>query len=122
MNPDDIPIASSPAEAEQLISPQFEETMRLIEADKAAKKAEYDRYQAEKESTRTALPEEKKPLRLEYKVTGHCSCGAEPTTIMLDTDAGYFANAFCLLEQKQLLSIKVAKLPHVIMPEKKEKK
>lgn len=87
---------------------EFEQTMAMIEADKRAK-------QIQEATAKSAAPPEQpsiktQPLRLEYKFTGVDSDGHEVTTIMLDTDAGYYANAFCLVENKQIKSVRVDKL------------
>lgn len=79
----------------------FEQTMQLIEADKAKKQAELDKIRA-KHKDYVSPPAEKKPLRLEYKFFGNCSCGAEVETLEVDVGSNHFVSAFCLAERKQI--------------------
>lgn len=131
-DPQDIAVATSPQEAEALMSPQankeFEETMRLIEADKAKKKAELEKYRANQ--IPEAVPVKKEPLHLAYKFLGQDPEGHEVTTIVVDTPAGIYASAYCVQEGNQIITVPVQPIPEIkvqkegaiITVDKKEKK
>src|SRR3990167_1212531 len=111
----DIQVATSPKEVASLLNPtsvpptanEFEKTLAEIEEDKKKREEQTKELLAAQEKAKP----QPKPLQLTYKWIGNCECGEEPKTIMVDTEGGYYATAFCLKEEKQLKSFKVDKLP-----------
>lgn len=104
---------------QQDVNPAFLQTLKEIEEDQK-KKSENANKNLAPDGTELKLPE-LKPLELVYKWEGNCpKCRGVVETIMIDTEAGYFAICFCL-KDKQIKSMKVAKLENAIIQPKKEK-
>lgn len=119
---EDIQIVTSPDEVASLIDPTamdptFAQTLAEIEASK--KKKEEDAVKlaelAEKSKPKA------QPLRLEYKFTGNCECGAEATTLIIEnpiltssTIPSVTVVAFCVKENKQLRTVN--SLPRLLNP------
>lgn len=82
------------------LPPAVEEILARIEAEKA---------------TKTPVPikveMEQTPLKLRYQWSGVDEKGHSVKTIMLDTEAGSYCIAYCISCDKEIKSVKVAKLP-----------
>lgn len=103
---DDIKVMESPEQVAALIDPTamdptFAQTLAEIEASK--KKREEDAVKLA-ELTEKSKPKAQ-PLRLEYKFTGNCECGAEATTLLIMNHTDITVVAFCVKENRQLRTV-----------------
>lgn len=112
MNPN-IEVVTNPNQVANLIGPDagavdpaFQQTLAQIETDKK-KKAEDAAKLAE--LTEKAKPKPQ-PLQLTYKWIGTHDCGTEPKTIVVETESGCYATAYCIKDDIQIKSMKVEKL------------
>lgn len=116
----------SPPPAPPVNAKDFEETMKLIEADKVKKQAELDKIRA-KHKDYVSPPVEKKPLVLEYRYSGQAECGHDVATLMVEAGDRLYATAFCVTCNKQIQSLAVSQLPqwinieNDILPKKSKK-
>lgn len=92
---------------------QFNKTLAEIEEDKKKKAIEQAQLNKLREGFKPAPAAilKKQPLQLKYQFIGQDDEGHEVKTLVMDNEAGYFVSAYCLVCDKQIESIKVAKLP-----------
>lgn len=112
----DIDIVTDPSQVAALIDPTgggIAQTLAEIEIDKKKKSEDAAKLA---ELTEKAKPKAQ-PLQLTYKWIGTHDCGTEPKTIVVDTESGCYATAYCIKDDMQIKSIKVEKLP-IPEPEK----
>lgn len=110
----DIAIVTKPEDLGQLLDPKGPQRSNPAEVPDGASVEEI-LARIEKDKTKPVpkieVQMEKTPLTLKYQFTGVDAQGHPVKTLTVDTDAGYYVIAYCLAEDKEIKSMKVAKLP-----------